>query len=296
MVQMRGLVYAVRDGGGVLRLIDRLAVPMGTAVLAAAVGVAVNLATSEEHGYFAGYALVVVTAAAGLAGYFAEQARTSSGTLQVLAHARCVMLVVAGAAVLIAAPLSAARITGPACPGLCFEFENGAQGWAIRPEGDTLLGRQATVADGVDAGGWFDNHSLAFHFRLGTAPSDKAQVKVEGLKMEAEIAASVYVPQVMPSTLVVSAYVVEHNEPAASDRPEWVFYQTNPRALASGVWSRLRFTRDSFFIAGHYPPGQGSLPVGTVWPNPPLLLGFEIRDTAKGSVDGTVYLDQVSIR
>jgi len=32
------------------------------------------------------------------------------------------------------------------------------------------------------------------------------------------------------------------------------------------------------------------------WHNPALLLGFEVRDTDKGSVDGTIYLDQVSIR
>lgn len=280
--------------GGVLGVLERVAVPVGSAVLASSVGVAVNLATASEHGWVAVYALVVLTAAAGLAGHLAEQARSSPGALRAQASARRFALVLAAVVVLIAAPLMVDRATGPACPGQCFKFENGAQGWGIRTEGATLLGRQATVADDVDAGGWFDNHSLAFSFRLGAAPNDKAQVKVEGIKLENELAASVYLPQVMPSTLVMSAYVVEHNDPAVSDRPEWIFYQTNSQPLTSGVWNRSRFARGSFFVAGHYPPGH--VPVGTFWADPPLLLGFEIRNTAQGSVDGTVYLDQVSIR
>lgn len=280
-----------------LRLVERLAVPMGTAALGTAIGVAVSLATAREHGYLAGYALVVLTVAAGLAGYLAErQARTSPGTLNASAYARRVILVMVGAVVLIVAPLAAVQVAGPTCPGLCFDFENGTPGWAVRIEDGKLLGRQATIADGVDAGGWLDNHSLALDFRLGAAPNDKAQVKVEDIKLETEIAASVYVPEAMPSTLVVSAYVLEHNDPNASDRPEWVFYQTNPQPLTSGAWNRSRFTRDSFSIAGHYPPSPGNLPVGTFWRNPPLLLGFEIRDTDKGSMDGTVYLDQISVR
>jgi hypothetical protein len=124
---------------------------------------------------------------------------------------------------------------------------------------------------------------------------DHAQIKLEGVKLEAELAASIYVPLALPSTLVVSGYVLEHNDPSASDRPEWIFFQTSPQPLKNGAWNQVRFSRTAFLVMGRS-SGDSTTSVVTTWRDPPLLLGFEIRNSTMGPVDGTVYFDQITVR
>jgi lysylphosphatidylglycerol synthetase-like protein (DUF2156 family) len=259
------------------------------ACLTSALAVAVNSLGAEGHGRSAWIVVVILTMAGAVATVLA-----SRGEAKGIRAITAVMIVTT---VLIGLLTAGLRFMGPSCPAFCYDFENGTAGWGIRTEADGLLGKHLSTSEAVDAGSLFDHRSLAFTFQLGGGSPDHAQVKIETVVLSRDVTASLYLPAHLPPTVVVSAFVLEHNDQLASDRPEWVFYQTNPKDLRSGAWSRITFTRDLFAIVGYWPSGRWTqVPVGEFWHGVPFMVGLELRDSRKGPVGGTVYLDEISIR
>ncbi|GIH10341.1 hypothetical protein Rhe02_84080 [Rhizocola hellebori] len=252
------------------------------AVFALAAALAVATARADRLSYtpYTVWVMFVVVCAAAYVGHHAPTREQPGG----LSPLRSVAAIVV-AAVLVVAPTGLIYWTGPDCPSTCYRFEKGTEGWGIRIENDVLLGRTALKSETVDAGGLVGKGSLAVSFQLAAAPRDKTQVKIEGPKLEKELAAHLFVPAELPSSLVLSGFVLEHNE-AGSGRPVWLFFQTRPVPLAPGEWNHAVFRVDQF--------GTGDQRLS--WGNPPLMVGFEVRDQSGGQVNGVVYFDQISVR
>jgi hypothetical protein len=258
-------------------------------MLTSALAISTNLAATEEHGRIGWIAVTVLTLAAALTTVLTRRFKAKRFTV-----VTCAMI---GTTALIGLTVAALRLSGPSCPAACFDFENGTAGWGIRSEADRLLGKTLSTSDTVDAGSALDHGSLALAFQLGRGSADQAQIKIENVSMAKEITTSVYVPGDLPPTLTLSAFVLEHNDSSEGDRPEWIFYQTNPAALKAASWSRISFAKKEFSIHGFWPQGTWtSTPVGEFWHGIPLMVGLEIRDASRGPVGGSVYFDEISIR
>jgi exo-beta-1,3-glucanase (GH17 family) len=112
---------------------------------------------------------------------------------------RYLAVVVLVTVVLASAPGLLLQIVWPACPSMCFDFENGStQGWDIRTENGDELGERPRNVEAFDDGSWLDRHSLALDFELNDPPWDKAQIKIDGIKLDEEMRASIFVPQDLP--------------------------------------------------------------------------------------------------
>jgi hypothetical protein len=78
--------------------------------------------------------------------------------------------------------------------------------------------------------------ALAFDFRLGSAPADKAQIKVDNVSLTKGFGAWVNVPRSTPRTLELSGSILEHT-PSDPVKPEWPFYKTKSITLRTGGWT-----------------------------------------------------------
>jgi hypothetical protein len=234
--------------------------------------VAVNVA-SEVH--YTWYSVVVVAAAVFLTAYLT----------QALARRRWrVLWVVVPVAIAVASFPAMNALTGPGCAEPCFTFENDeSAGWGMRVEGDLLLGERLYISHTEDRGGLLDDGSLAFQFDLREPPRDKAQLKIEGLPLTRALSAWVLAEAGLPTTVEIRGYVLEYRADLANP---WAYHHTNREPLTPGVWTHVEFPVEQFEVL--------TAATGR-WVNPPLLIGFEIRDADGREAHGTVYFDHISV-
>lgn len=191
----------------------------------------------------------------------------------------------------ILAPLCLFWVKATSCftPTSDFDFESEtSEGWAIRKEGENLLGVEAIPDNRYSC--FRGNWSLRFSFDLRETPFEKAQVKYEtpNLQLKSQLSGRIYVPVDAPTDLRVSCFTLEDNRRNRwPGKPEWPWYQTDYYPLTSNQWNNIHCPLADFSPAYPYPVGHI---------DEPLLVGFEITRQSRLPFQGVVYLDNISLR